>query len=376
MTRPYHILVVDDEPLIREIMRETLEQEGHRITEAENGKVAQGLIAQQEFDLIITDVKMPVMDGFALMKQLGSLTDEIPVVVITSFSDVDVAVDAIRLGAYDYIVKPFNISQVMMSVRRALGQRRLLLENTQYKKRLEEKVVEKTIDLIRKNKEVETQARNLEHLLGDLRESYEATLDAMVSAIESRDCETKHHCRRVQVYATVVAERMAVDKETLRDVSYGALLHDVGKIGVPDSILLKPGKLTDEEWKTMRNHTLIGYKMISRIKFLKGAADVVLYHHERWDGKGYPYGIAGDSIPLSARIFCVVDAYDAITSKRVYKEAVPADIARTEIERCSGKQFDPAVVKVFLQTTDEELMALIAGVEADADISTHDLQEV
>jgi len=365
MSRPFHILVVDDEPLIREILRETLEQEGHRVSEAENGKIAHGIITRTDFDLIITDVKMPVMDGFTLMKQLGNLTDEVPVIVITSFSDIDVAVDAIRLGAYDYIIKPFNISQVMMSVRRALDQRRLLLENKHYKKRLEEKVVEKTIDLIRKNKEIQTQARNLEHLLGDLRESYEATLDAMVSAIESRDCETKHHCRRVQAYATLVAGRMGVKGETLRDVNYGALLHDVGKIGVPDKILLKPGKLTEDEWKVMRNHTLIGYKMISRIKFLKGAADVVLYHHERWDGKGYPYGIAGESIPLSARIFSVVDAYDAITSKRVYKDAIPSATARAEIERCAGEQFDPRVVESFLKIEDFELEEIIVNEQVD-----------
>jgi putative nucleotidyltransferase with HDIG domain len=357
MSGPYHILCVDDEPMIREILRETLEQEGHRVTEAENGKVACDLLATQDnFDLILTDVKMPVMDGFTLMKNLGDLTDEIPVIVITSFGDIDVAVDAIRLGAYDYVVKPFNISQVALSVRRALERRRLLIENLQYKKSLEHKVVEKTIDLIRKNKKLEQQAKLLEGLLRDLRESYEATLDAMVSAIESRDCETKHHCRRVQVYAVMLGQRLGLPPEQLVDISYGALLHDVGKIGVPDSILLKPGKLTDEEWKVMRSHTEIGYQMISKIKFLKGAADIVQYHHERWDGKGYPHGVAGEDIPLGARIFAVIDTYDAITSKRPYKEALPIQTARDEIARCAGSQFDPQVVEAFLKISDDDLM--------------------
>jgi len=361
----FRILVVDDEPMIREILRETLEQEGHRVSEAENGKVACDMIGTEGFDLVLTDVKMPVMDGFTLMKNLGDLTDVVPIIVITSFSDIDVAVDAIRLGSYDYIVKPFNISQVTISVRRALERRRLLLENVQYKKSLEAKVVEKTIDLIRKNKKLEQQATLLEDLLRDLRESYEATLDAMVSAIESRDYETKHHCRRVQAYAVLLAERCGVSAEDLMEISYGALLHDVGKIGVPDSILLKPGKLTEEEWETMRNHTLIGYKMISRIKFLnKGAADIVLYHHERWKGGGYPYGIAGEEIPLGARIFSIADTYDAITSKRVYKDAVPMDLARAEIERCSGDQFDPEVVEVFKTITDEELIQTRAHAES------------
>jgi len=357
MPGPYHILCVDDESMIREILRETLEAEGHQVSEAENGKVACEMIGSGEYDLILTDVKMPVMDGFTLMKQLGDLTDEIPVIVITSFGDIDVAVDAIRLGAYDYVVKPFNISQVALSVQRALERRRLLIENVQYKKSLEHKVVEKTIDLLRKNKKLVQQAKLLEGLLLDLRESYEATLDAMVSAIESRDCETKHHCRRVQSYSVLLAQRLQVSAEELVDISYGALLHDVGKIGVPDAILLKPGKLTEEEWRTMRQHTRIGYNMIARIKFLKGAAEIVACHHERWDGRGYPNNLSGEEIPLGARIFSVIDTYDAITSKRPYKEALPVQHARAEIRRCAGTQFDPRVVEEFLKISDEELIA-------------------
>jgi putative nucleotidyltransferase with HDIG domain len=375
MPGPYHVLVVDDEPMIREILRETLEQKGHRVSEAENGRVAIDAIDGGDYDLVITDVKMPVMDGFTLMKNLGDATEELPVIVITSFSDIDVAVEAMRLGAYDYVVKPFNISQVAISVKRALERRALLLENQEYRKGLEEKVVQKTIDLRRKNKKLEQQAELLEDLLLNLRESYDATLDAMVSAIESRDCETKHHCRRVQYYAVLLARRLGLDPDALMDISYGALLHDVGKIGVPDAILLKPGKLTDEEWRVMRNHTLIGHKMISRIRFLRGAADIVLYHHERWDGKGYPYGIAREDIPLSARIFSVVDSFDAITSKRVYKDAIPLADAKVEIARCAGDQFDPEVVAEFLRIPDEDLFDARKQAEVDArSVSPQDLQ--
>jgi len=363
MTGPFQILCVDDEPMIREILRETLENEGHQVTEAEHGKAALELVDRSDFDLILTDVKMPVMDGFSLMKNLGDLTDQIPVIVITSFGDIDNAVDAIRLGAYDYVVKPFNISQVTLSAKRALERRQLLLENLQYKKSLEHKVVEKTIDLIRKNKKLEQQARMLEGLLRDLRESYDSTLDAMVSAIESRDCETKHHCRRVQAYAILLGQKLGLSADELMDMSYGALLHDVGKIGVPDSILLKPGKLTEDEWNVMRSHTRIGYQMIARIKFLKGAAAIVAHHHERWDGNGYPSGLAGESIPLGARIFAVIDTYDAITSKRPYKEALSIQHARDEIARCSGTQFDPRVVDAFLRIPHEELIESRGRVE-------------
>ncbi len=360
--------------MIREILRECLEQEGHRVSEAENGQIAQDRIENEAFDLVLTDVKMPVMDGFTLMKNLGKLTEQLPVIVITSFSDIDVAVDAIRLGAYDYIVKPFNISQVTISVQRAIERRTLLIENLQYNTSLEQKVVQKTIDLIRKNKTLQQQAELLEDLLHQVRDSYEATLDAMVSAIESRDCETKHHCRRVQGYAVLLGQRLSLTPELLIDISYGALLHDVGKIGVPDSILLKPDKLTDEEWRIMRNHTLIGHKMISRIKFLKGAADIVLHHHERWDGKGYPHGIAGEDIPLGARIFSVVDSFDAITSKRVYKDAVPMKEALQEIERCTGDQFDPNVVAAFLTITNAELENTRRDAEASSHATSLDLQ--
>ena len=365
MPGPHHVLCVDDEPMIREILREALEQEGHRVSEAENGKVALDKVHKGGYDLIVTDVKMPVMDGFTLMKNLGELTEQIPVVVITSFGDIDVAVDAIRLGAYDYIVKPFNISQVTISVKRALERRQLLLENLQYKKSLEHKVVEKTIDLIRKNKKLEQQAKLLEGLLRDLRESYEATLDAMVSAIESRDFETKHHCRRVQAYAVMLAQRLGVSPEQLVDISYGALLHDVGKIGVQDSILLKPGKLTDSEWEEMRKHPREGYDIIEGVKFLRGAADIVLHHHERWDGGGYPDGIAGEEIPLGARIFSIIDTFDAMTSKRPYKEALAKTTARTEILRCAGTQFDPRIVQEFLQISDEQLDEARARVESE-----------
>ncbi len=371
---PRKILVVDDEPMIRDILRDTLEQEGYIVTEAENGQVASEAIELSDgFDLICTDVKMPVMDGFSLMKWLGRRTEEIPVIVVTSFADIGVAVDAIRLGAYDYIVKPFNISQVTISVRRAIERRRLLLENLHYKKRLEEKIFEKTMDLMRKNKEVERQAKHLKHLLHDLRESYDATLEGLVSAIESRDSETKHHCRRVQEYALMLADLVGVTKEQREQVGYGALLHDVGKIGVPDAILLKPGPLTETEWETMRNHTLIGYKMVSRIKFLKGATDIVLYHHERWDGKGYPYGIASEDIPLPARIFSVIDAFDAITSERVYKKAVPMEAARKEIARCAGSQFDPRVVDKFLEIPVQELQSVMERVDSLTETDTRDL---
>jgi HD-GYP domain-containing protein (c-di-GMP phosphodiesterase class II) len=154
------------------------------------------------------------------------------------------------------------------------------------------------------------------------------------------------------------------------DISYGALLHDVGKIGVPDAILLKPGKLTDAEWEVMRRHTVIGHQMIGRIKFLRGAADIVLHHHERWAGGGYPTGISGEEIPLGARIFSIIDTFDAMTSKRPYKEALPIATARAEILRCAGTQFDPSLVKEFLQIGDEELMEARARVESETAAET------
>src|SRR2546425_187712 len=204
--------------------------------------------------------------------------------------------------------------------------------------RREQRVVEATRDLAAKHSQ--------------LQETYRATLEALGSALDTRDVGTESHSRRVHGYALATADEYGVPESELPDLAHGVLLHDIGKIGIPDAILLKPGPLTAEEWTIMRPHPEIGKALIERIPFLRGAVPVVWSHHEKWDGSGYPRGLTGEEIPLGARIFMVVDAFDAMTFDRPYSKAKPFDVAKTEIKRCAGAHFDPAVVESFFRVPD------------------------
>jgi response regulator RpfG family c-di-GMP phosphodiesterase len=311
---------------------------------------------------VLTDIEMPGVSGIDLLERIKALDDEIDVVMVTGLIDAQTAVKAIRRGAADYVTKPFNLEEVQIIVERTLEKRRLVRENRAYQGHLEELVEQRTAEIVDKNAQVERLFRELER-------SYESTLQALVTALDFRDNETQGHSYRVVQYAVRVAERMGVDGEELTWIRFGAILHDVGKIGIPDSILRKPGKLDEAEWTEMQRHPEMGYRMLEHIEFLKPALDVVLGHQERWDGTGYPRGLAGTAIPLGARIFSVVDTFDAMTSDRPYRAALPVSEARAEIGRWSGKQFDPTVVEAFMSIDEaawheirrqvhEEVMAL------------------
>jgi putative nucleotidyltransferase with HDIG domain len=240
-----------------------------------------------------------------------------------------------RIGALDYILKPFRLAEITTSVREALQRRQNLLEQTQRMQLLEETVNERTAELRR--------------LLDRLHDASEITLEALVAALDAREHETQAHSKRVSEYTLYLAREMSVDALELDVIRRGAMLHDIGKIGIPDSILLKPGKLTDEEWVGMQKHPQIGYWILDGIEALKPASDIVLSHHERHDGTGYPRKLSADRIPLGARIFSVADTLDVMTSDRPYRKALSYEDARSEISRFSGTQFDSEVVKYFLR---------------------------
>jgi putative nucleotidyltransferase with HDIG domain len=260
--------------------------------------------------------------------------------MVTAVSDMETAMDCIHLGAEDYMLKPFNIERVHITVRNALEKRRLILENREYQHNLEQKVLEQTVQI--------------RAAMENLNIAYEHTLTALVRALDAREKETGSHSERVMKYSLLMAERMGISNEERLVIAKGALLHDIGKVGISDTILLKPGKLDDQEWVNMRQHPQIGYDILSGISHLKGAADFIYCHHERFDGSGYPRGLGGQDIPAGARIFNLVDTLDAMTSNRPYRKALPFSAVRDEVQRCIGSQFDPEIAQVFLDISKEE----------------------
>jgi putative nucleotidyltransferase with HDIG domain len=338
------VLVVDDEEAIREVVSTLLDAQGYQCTVRSNGRLALEAFRNDTFDLVLSDIVMPEMDGLRLLGELRNFDPDVPVIMVTAMHDISIALEAIRSGAYDYILKPFEKDQLHLSVRRALEHRRLVLENRSYQSDLEHLVAERT--------------QQLSIALQDLEQSYDYTLEALGGALDAKDAETEGHCQRVTAFTITIAKAMGVDKGLLRHIARGAFLHDIGKMGVPDQILRKPGPLTAEEREIMRRHCDIGFAVLQRIPFLKEAAEIVLAHQECYDGSGYPRGLRGEQIPLGARIFAVADTLDAMISDRPYRKALPISAARDEIRRFSGRQFDPRVVEVFLSQPDSLWIAL------------------
>ena len=352
------ILVVDDDRTVRDVLVECLTDGGYTCEAACDGMEALEKIRGNKFDLVVSDIDMPGMDGVALLREIKSLRPDTAIILLTGIVDVDTAIRSMRLGASDYLTKPFNLNEVFITVEKALDKQRLMRENREYHEALEARVEERTAELKRKNREVEK-------LFLQLKSTYQTTLEALAIALDTRDSETLGHSVRVAAYTVAVARRMGVVEPELTDIHRGALLHDVGKIGVPDAILRKPGKLTPEEWIEMRKHPEIGDRILQGIEFLDGARPIVRSHQERYDGKGYPSGLRGKEIPLGARIFAVVDTLDAMTSNRPYRQALPFEAAYEEIRRFRGIQFDPDVVDSFLRIPRQEWIDIYARVLED-----------
>jgi len=327
------VLVVDDDRSIRGLLEQLL-QRRYQVVAAEDGAQALAALDRDSCQLALVDIQMPGMSGLELLHKILERHPDTAVIMVSGLAEVDTAVATIKAGAYDYLIKPFSLKAVEACVERALDKRRLLLENRSYQQNLERLVSERT--------------RELQGALGRIESTYDATIKALGAALDLRDSETEHHCLRVADFVHKLALQAGVsDADVLRDIEWGAYLHDIGKIGVPDSILLKPAKLSEEELAVIRKHPLLGYQMLSRIAFLKGAAEVVLSHHESYDGGGYPHGLKGEQIPLSARLFAVADTIDAMTSERPYRGAMPIEEVGKELRRLSGRQFDPRIVDVF-----------------------------
>ncbi len=333
------ILVVDDEETIREIVSSMLGGAHFHTRQAASGIEALSILESgEEFDLVLSDLMMAEMDGIALLERAKERYPDMPIVMVTAVHDISVALQALRNGAYDYLLKPFEREQLLATVRRALENRRLKRENDAYRTNLEALVAART--------------QQWKTALSNLEKSYDMTLEALGDALDAKDAETQEHTRRVTAYTIAIARKMGLQKDQISVIARGAFPHDIGKMAIPDDILKKPGKLTDEEMAEMKEHCYLGYKIISRIPFLSEAAEIVYAHQEHYDGKGYPRGLKGDEIPLGARIFSIADTLDAMTMDRRYRPAQSFEAARKEIESWSGRQFDPQIVKVFLEMPD------------------------
>lgn len=333
------VLVVDDEQGIRNVLSELLSREEYNPTCCGSGEESLELLKKQPFDVVVSDLRMEGVSGLDLLKEVRRAYPRTAFLMVTGTDDVRVGVQAMKQGADDYLVKPFELDAVTASIARALDKKRLELEVENYRRNLEQMVEQRTKQLHAAMKRIEN--------------TYDETLEALGAALDLRDTETEGHSRRVSLYCLEIAKAMGCSSETLKQVARGSYLHDIGKIGMPDSILLKPAKLTEEETAVMQTHARIGYDLVCRIAFLAPAAEIVLTHQERFDGTGYPQGLAGDEIPLGARIFGVADTLDAMTSDRPYRKALSLEAARAEIERESGRQFDPNVVGTFLSIPEE-----------------------
>jgi putative two-component system response regulator len=323
-----HILIVEDEEPLRDVLSQHLAMEGHSCDSAENGEVGLRKIQDREYDVVISDITMPRMNGLQLLREVRPYVEfRTPCIILTAYDEWQYAMEAIRVGACNFLLKnPFDLKEVANAVSRAMDLRKVYQFRQNYERELERKL------------------REREH---ELKRTYDGTVIGFAAMMEGKDSSTMAHLFRVRDYCTMLAREVGVGEVRLRDVQLGAMLHDIGKYRVPDGILTKPGPLTDDEWKVMRRHPEFGADFVKRIPFLAGASEIIQNHHEKYDGSGYPQGLRAEEIPLAARIFSVVDAYDAIVSERCYKPKFSSASAMAEIRRCSGRQFDPVVVDAF-----------------------------
>jgi putative two-component system response regulator len=319
------VLIVDDEYIGRETLQSVLEGEGYELEMAENGFQAIEKAKQLLPDVILLDVMMPGMTGFEVCQRIRSDPQiaEIPIIILTALDDRESLLNALKAGADDFISKPFDRYELRA---RLLGITRL----NRYQKLLQERA---------KLREANSQLLN----------AYEATIEGLSHALDLRDRETEGHSRRVTELTVKLAQALNMSDEEITHIRRGALLHDMGKIGIPDSILHKSDSLTEEEWGIMRKHPQFAYDMLSPIEYLRPALEIPYSHHEKWDGSGYPRGLKGEEIPMSARLFAIADVWDALTSDRPYRSAWTEAEALTYIREQSGKHFDPQVVDLFFE---------------------------
>ena len=335
-----YCLIVDDEPRLRQVLVHLMRNDGFTCLEAGNGEEALEHLQQTPISLVMSDLRMPKMDGLELLRRVRGRWPDTAVVMITAVADVEVAVSCLAIGAMDYLTKPFHLEEVRARVAQALEKRRLVVENRGYQESLQEKVA--------------VQARRLEEL-------FLASVQSLAEALEVKDPYTRGHSIRVSHYSVVIARELALDDELLRQIELGGHVHDIGKIGVREEVLNKPGKLTDAEYEHIMTHPVVGWRILAPLLGETPVAlNIVRSHHERYDGRGVPDRLQGENIPFEARIAAVADSFDAMTSDRPYRpDGMTLEAAMAELVRCSGAQFDPRVVNAMIAAVDGGRISLV-----------------
>jgi len=325
-TKNETVLTVDDEDTIRRLLYQKLTSEGYKCLTASNATEAMEIIKGQDVSLAILDIKMPGLSGMDIFPEIRTISPDTAVIMATAISDTDTAIACMKLGAYDYVTKPFKLDAVMMSIERALEKRRLVLDNRDYQQHLEIKIKD--------------QAEKI-------RSSFFNAITSLAYALEAKDSYTIGHSQRVAETSVSIASAMELPVAAIEQIRLAGLVHDIGKIGIRSACLNKAGNLTEEEYTHIKTHPGIGERILSPITEDREILRIVRHHHEHFNGSGYPDGLKGEGIPLGARIMALADAYDAMTSLRPYRKAMTDKEAWEELKRCSGTQFDPEILAVF-----------------------------
>jgi response regulator RpfG family c-di-GMP phosphodiesterase len=333
------VLVVDDDPSVCEFLKQAIAPLASGVSVAENAATALEAIESGNFDIIFCDIWMPGCSGMELLSLARQSKWDVGFILATGQVQIELIIEALHLGASDFLLKPFSIATLEQSISRTFRLLQLERESRAYRTSLEASIERRTRDLMQ--------------ALRELEKNYQTTLEALVLSLDAREHETYAHSLRVRAYTLHLAHLVSYPPALMPPLGHAALLHDIGKIAVADSILLKPGKLTAEEWLQMHRHVLAGEQILNRIPFLSAAAPVVRHHHERYNGKGYPDGLAGEQIPLGARLFALADTLDAMTSDRTYRKATGLSEVYAEVSRERGMQFDPQIADLFLKTPEQ-----------------------